>query len=69
MDQARREAAEAHQAIFVSAMDLFWGPERDRDPVAKGLISEDGMHLSEAGVAVLVDVLAAAGFEPSEPPR
>lgn len=69
VDQARQEAAEAHGAVFVSAMDVFAGPEHDEDPVAKGLVQEDGMHLNEAGVAMLVDALAEAGFEPSEPPR
>lgn len=69
VDQARREAAEAHGATFVSAMDVFGGPAHDEDPVEKGWISEDGMHLSEEGVGVLVDALAAVGFEVSEPPR
>lgn len=67
-DQARRESAEAHGAIFVSMMDVFAGPEHDEDPVEKGLVSEDGMHLNEAGHVVLVDALAAAGFELSEQP-
>jgi lysophospholipase L1-like esterase len=33
-----------------------------------GWISKDGMHLSGEGHVVLVDALAGAGFEPSEPP-
>ena len=69
VEQVRQESAEAHGATFVSAMDVFAGPGHDEDPVEKGLVSEDGMHLNEAGVAVLVDALAAAGFEPNTPPR
>ncbi len=69
VDQVRRESAQAHGAIFVSIMDVFAGPEHDQDPVEKGWISEDGMHVSEAGAAALVDALAAAGFEPSEAPN
>ena len=68
VDQARRESAEAHGAIFVSMMDVFAGPKHDEDPVEKGWISEDGMHLNDEGHVVLVDALAEAGFEPSEPP-
>jgi hypothetical protein len=68
VDQARRQAAEAHGAIFVSAMDVFNGPGHDEDAVEKGLVQEDGMHLNEAGASQLVDALAAAGFEPSGPP-
>jgi lysophospholipase L1-like esterase len=69
VEQARRESAEAHGAIFVSAMDVFAGPEHDQDPVEKGWIAEDGMHLNADGVAVLVDALASVGFDPSEPPN
>lgn len=69
LDQVRREAAEAAGAEYVSMLDVFNGPAHDEDPVEKGWISEDGMHLSEAGVTILVDALAAAGFEESKPPR
>ncbi len=68
-DQARREAAEAHGAIFVSMADIFAGPGHDENPYETGWISEDGMHLNDAGVGVLVDALAEVGFEVSEPPR
>jgi hypothetical protein len=69
VDQARQESAEAHGAIFVSMMDVFAGPKHDEDPIEMGWISEDGMHLSGEGHVVLVDALAGAGFEPSEPPN
>lgn len=69
VDQVRQESAEAHGATFVSAIDVFAGSGHDEDPVEKGFMSEDGMHLNEAGHAVLVDALAAAGFEPNTPPR
>lgn len=68
-DQARREAAEAHGATFVSMADIFAGPQHDENPYETGWIAEDGMHLNEAGHVVLVDALAEAGFELSEPPR
>jgi len=69
VDQVRREAAEAAGAEYVSMLDVFNGPEHDEDPVEKGLIDEDGMHLNADGVRVLVEALAAAGFEASEQPQ
>jgi hypothetical protein len=66
--QAARDAAEANGAVFVSFYDLFNGPEHDQDARAKGWISEDGMHANEAGGAAAAEALAAAGFEPNEPP-
>lgn len=68
IDQVRRESAETHGASYVSMLDVFNGPEHDQDPGEKGWIAEDGMHLSNSGVAVLVDAVAAVGFELSEPP-
>jgi len=58
----------AHGAVFVSAMDVSAGPAHDEDPVEKGLVQEDGMHLNETGSSRLVDALADAGFEPSGQP-
>jgi hypothetical protein len=68
-DQVMREAAEAAGAAYVSMLDVFTGPTHDQDPGEQGWIADDGMHLSDAGKDVLVEALAAAGFEESEPPR
>ena len=69
LDQVMREAAEASGAVYVSMLDVFTGQAHDQDPAERGWIAEDGMHLSDAGKDVLVETLAAAGFEESEPPR
>jgi hypothetical protein len=66
-EQVERSAAEAAGAVFVSWMDLFNGPAHDVDPVEQGSIA-DGVHLNDAGRAVLVEALAATGWEASEPP-
>jgi len=68
-DQARREAAEANGAVYVSMLDTFSGPQHDQDPAAKGLIAEDGMHLNEDGQQLLAENLAEAGFDTSAPPN
>jgi len=69
LDQAMREAAATGGAVYVSMLDVFTGPGRDQDPAERGWIDDDGMHLSDEGVDVLVNALAAAGFEVNESPR
>ncbi len=69
IDQVMREAAEAAGAVYVSMLDVFTGPGHDQDPAEQGWILDDAMHLTGPGVDVLVEALAAAGFEASEPPR
>jgi lysophospholipase L1-like esterase len=69
LDQVMREAAEAHGAVYVSMLDAFTGPNHDQDPAARGWLAEDGMHLSDEGQVVVLEALAAAGFEESQPPR
>jgi hypothetical protein len=69
LDQVQRQAAESAGAAYVSMLDVFTGPQHDQDPAEQGWIAEDGMHLSDVGKDVLVEALAAAGFEPNEPPR
>jgi lysophospholipase L1-like esterase len=66
-DQVERDAAEAAGAVFVSWLDLFNGPGHDVDPVEQGWLA-DGVHPNDAGRALLVDALAATGWEASEPP-
>ncbi|MBC7292135.1 MAG: SGNH/GDSL hydrolase family protein [Actinotalea sp.] len=68
MSDALREVAESHGATFVSALDVYNGPDHQRDPVAEGLIDVDGTHPSEAGAQAMAEALAAAGFEPSVGP-
>jgi hypothetical protein len=66
-DQVERDAAEAAGAEFVSWLDLFNGPGHDVDPDEQGWLA-DGVHPNDAGRAVLVEALAATGWEASEPP-
>jgi lysophospholipase L1-like esterase len=68
-EQVERDAAEAAGAVFVSWMDLFNGPGHDVDPAEQGWMASDGIHPNDAGRAVLVEALAAAGWEASEPPN
>ncbi len=67
-EQVERDAAEAAGAVFVSALDLFNGPAHDVDPVELGWIGMDSVHANDAGRAILVEALAATGWEASEPP-
>jgi hypothetical protein len=67
--QVVREAAEAHGAGFVSIIDVFNGPNHDEDPNEKGWMMEDLMHAGDEGRDVIAELLAASGFDPSEPPR
>jgi len=66
-DQAMREAAEAAGAVYVSMLDVFTGPTHDQDPAEQGWIATDQMHLSDSGKDLLVETLAAAGFDFNEP--
>lgn len=68
-EQVERAAAEAAGAEFVSWLDLFNGPGHDVDPAEQGWMVSDGIHPNDAGRAVLVEALAATGWEASEPPR
>lgn len=43
--------------------DAFHGADGDRDPVARGLISEDGLHPSTRGHQVIAEHVAALGLE------
>lgn len=43
--------------------DAFHGADGDRDPVARGLISEDGLHPSDRGHQVIAEHIAALGLE------
>lgn len=69
MSDQVRAAAEAHGVRMVSVFDALNGPERDRDLVELGWVRSDGQHLNAEGAARMAEALAAAGFEPSAPPR
>lgn len=42
----------------------FNGPNGDQDPVAKGLITIDGIHPNDTGHKVIADALRALGYSP-----
>ena len=69
LEQARREVVEANGGVYVSMLDAFNGPQHDEDPIAKGLIQDDWLHLNEDGQQLLAETLAEAGFDTSEPPN
>lgn len=66
--QVLREAAEANGAGFVSTIDVFNGPNHDEDPVEKGWMDDDLMHANDEGRDIIAKLLAAHGFEISQPP-
>lgn len=65
--QTVKEAAEANGAVFVSLVDIFNGPNHDRDPADLGLL-EDAVFPGEEDTDVAAEAIAAIGFELSEPP-
>ena len=69
LEEARPEVVEANGGVYVSMQDTFNGPQHDEDPIAKGLIQDDLLHLNEDGQQLLAKTLAEAGFETSEPPN
>lgn len=62
-----REVAAKYHVPMASMYDAFNGPKHDEDPVAKGYIGDDGVHPSDKGRAVQVDVIDALGYEPINP--
>lgn len=68
LSQVIREAAEASGAGFVSTIDVFNGPDHDEDPVEKGWMKDDLMHANDEGRDIIAELLAAYGFEISQPP-
>jgi hypothetical protein len=68
MSAVVRQAAESHGATMVSTYDALNGTDHGDDPGTRGLISGDGVHLSQAGGVVVANALAATGFEPTTAP-
>jgi hypothetical protein len=66
---AVRRVADEYGVPTASMLDEFNGPGHDQDPVARGLISGDGIHTNGAGRTVMVDVLDALGYKPVEQGR
>jgi hypothetical protein len=64
ISSAFRQSAEAHGVPVVSAYDALNGPNHDQDLDAKGLL-RDGVHLNEAGVKLMVELLYRSGYETS----
>jgi hypothetical protein len=62
-------AATPYRVRVADVYTAFNGPEHREDPVAKGYIQEDGIHVSDAGRAVFARTLADLGYEPARPPR
>jgi lysophospholipase L1-like esterase len=56
--------AERHDAICVDVYKAFNGPDGTTDPLALHYLGPDGVHPSQAGMNVIADALAAAGYEP-----
>lgn len=67
MSNALRATAESHGATFVSALDVYNGPDHRQDPDAAGLLS-GGIHPGQAGGKAMAEALAATGFEPTPGP-
>lgn len=57
------EIAEAHGGTMVYLIDVFHGPNRDRDPRADGLVDPDGTHWSDEGAKVAAQAFASLPIE------
>ena len=71
-EQFSAAIARAAGAYGVPVADLytgFNGKSHLEDPVAKGLIQGDGIHINTRGRKVFVRALAAFGYSPVAPPR
>jgi hypothetical protein len=71
-----REVGEAHGATFVSTYDLLNGPDHDIDPLEAGYVGPTDEYPlawygqpNEVGASMIVDALAAVGFDPVAPPE
>lgn len=61
-----RDVAAAYDVPMASMYDALNGLAHDQDPVDKGYIGDDGVHLGDAGQAAQVDVIDALGYDPIE---
>ena len=63
------KAAAAYRVPVADVYRAFNGADHREDPVDKGYIDTDGIHVSDAGRAVFAETLAALGYEQVKPPR
>jgi lysophospholipase L1-like esterase len=67
LDQVNQHIASSAQANGIPMAQVhlaFNGPNGDQDPVAKGLITIDGVHPNDEGHKVIADALRALGYGP-----
>jgi lysophospholipase L1-like esterase len=67
LDQVNQHIASSVQANgipFAQVHLAFNGPNGDQNPVAKGLITLDGIHPNDNGHKVIADALRATGYAP-----
>lgn len=61
------QAASEHNIPVVHSYLVLNGPDGDEDPADKGLEQADGVHLNDAGHALIADLHREAGYEPLGP--
>ena len=67
LDQVNQHIASSAQANGIPMAQVhlaFNGPNGEQDPVAKGLITVDGVHPNDQGHKVIADALRALGYGP-----
>ncbi len=67
LDQVNQHIASSAKANGIPMAQVhlaFNGPNGDQDPVAKGLITVDGIHPNDNGHKVIADALRALGYAP-----
>lgn len=60
--QAIQNVAADTGAIFVSAYDVYNGPNHDEDPIEKGMLASDRIHPSPKGSEAMAAALHAVGY-------
>lgn len=68
VNRVAHQVAEANGAVVVSYHDVLNGPDHDLDPRAEGWVADDGVHLSDEGVAVVARALLDSGLGLTEAP-
>jgi hypothetical protein len=69
LSRAISSAAAAYRVPVADVYSAFNGPDHREDPVAKGYIQADNIHVNDTGRAVFADTLAALGYEPVKPTK
>lgn len=63
------EAAAAYRVPVADVYTAFNGKTHLQDPVVKGYILPDGIHVTNKGRSVIAKTLAGLGYRPVRPPR